>query len=95
MPGVAEGSENSPTGKIGTGVTMEKGDEINPGKQIRRFTSHAKQEAETMRYWRDRPASEKMTVVTELAEYAYRMRGIDVHAQGPKGPVVRVQRERR
>lgn len=71
---------------------MEKTHEINPGKQIRRFTSHAEQEAETMR---DRPASEKMTVVTELAEYAYRMRGIDVHAQGPKGPVVRVQRERR
>lgn len=72
---------------------MEKAHEINPGRQIRRFSSHAEQEAETMRYWRDRPASEKMSAVTELAEYAYRMRGIDVHAQGPKGPVVRVQRD--
>ncbi len=74
---------------------MEKTHEINPGKQIRRFTSHAEQEAETMRYWHDGSASEKMSAATELAEYAYRMRGIDVHAQGPKGPVVRVQRERR
>ena len=36
--------------------------------------------------------AEKMTAVTELAEYAYKMRGIDVHASGPKGPVVSVQR---
>jgi hypothetical protein len=59
---------------------------------IRRFASHAEQEAETMRYWRERSVSEKMSAATELAEYAYRMRGIDVHAQGPKGPVVRIQR---
>jgi hypothetical protein len=71
---------------------MQQTPKVRPSRQIRRFTSHAEQEAETMRYWRDRPAAEKMTVITELAEYAYRMRGIDVHAQGPKGPVVRVQR---
>ena len=64
----------------------------DPSRTIRRFSSHAEQEAETMRWWRERSAAEKMTAVTELAEYAYKMRGIDVHAQGPKGPVVRVQR---
>ena len=63
-----------------------------PGCEVRRFSSHAEQEAETRRYWRRRSVAEKMTAVTELAEYAYKMRGIDVHAQGPKGPVVRVQR---
>lgn len=71
---------------------MEELHVIDPSRQIRRFSSHAEQEAETMRYWRDRSAAEKMTAMTELAEYAYRMRGIDVHAQGPKGPVVRLQR---
>jgi len=64
----------------------------DPSRTIRRFSSHAEQEIEDLRYWRSRSAAEKMTAVTELAEYAYRMRGIDVHAPGPKGPVVRVQR---
>ena len=73
-------------------MEMETMSEANPSRAIRRFASHEEQEAETMRYWRGRPVAEKMTVATELAEYAYRMRGIDVHAQGPKGPVVRVQR---
>ena len=64
----------------------------DPSRTIRRFKSHEEQEMETMRYWAGRSAAEKMTAVTELAEYAYRMRGIDVHASGSKGPVVRVQR---
>jgi hypothetical protein len=80
---------------MGLGGEMQEIIAADPSRTIRRFSSHAEQEIETMRYWRSRPASEKITVVTELAEYAYRMRGIDVHAQGPKGPVVRVQRGRR
>ncbi len=64
----------------------------DPSRTIRRFGSHEEQEVETMRYWAGRSAAEKMTAVTELAEYAYKMRGIDVHAPRPKGPVVRVQR---
>lgn len=68
---------------------------VRPGCTIRRFSSHEEQDIETMRYWAGRSAAEKMTAVTELAEYAYGMRGIDVHAQGPKGPVVRVQRRGR
>jgi hypothetical protein len=71
---------------------MENTHTTRRDRAIRRFTSHEEQEAETMRYWRNRSVLEKMTAVTELAEYAYRMRGIDVHAQGPKGPIVRVQR---
>jgi hypothetical protein len=67
----------------------------DPSQTIRRFSSHEEQEIETMRYWASRSAAEKITAVTELAEYAYKMRGIDVHAQGPKGPVVRVQRGER
>jgi hypothetical protein len=71
---------------------MEETVSVRPGRTIRRFSSHEEQDIETMRYWAGRSAAEKMTAVTELAEYAYKMRGIDVHAQGPKGPVVRVQR---
>ena len=36
-------------GKISFGITMEKTGETKPNKQIRRFSSHAEQEAETMR----------------------------------------------
>ena len=71
---------------------MEETVVVRPGCTVRKFSSHAEQEIETMRYWASRSAAEKMTAVAELAEYAYKMRGIDVHAQGPKGPVVRVQR---
>jgi hypothetical protein len=63
-------------------------------RNVAKFTTHAEQEAETIRFWRSRPVSEKMKVVAELAEYAYKMRGIDVHAQRPKGPLVLVQRTR-
>lgn len=69
--------------------------ETHMRRVIRRFTSHEEQEAETMQYWRERSVSEKMSAATELAEYAYRMRGIDVNAQGPKGPIVRIQRGER
>ena len=74
---------------------MQNTAEANTKRVIRRFVNHDEQEAETMRYWRQRSVAEKMSAATELAEYAYRMRGIDVHAQGPKGPVVRIQREGR
>jgi hypothetical protein len=72
-------------------MLMKEGIATDPSRTIRRFKSHKEQEVETIRYWAGRSAAEKMTAVTELAEYAYRMRGIDVHAPRPKGPVVRVQ----
>ena len=71
---------------------MQETVNVDPSRVIRRFKNHEEQDVETMRYWAGRSAAEKMTAVTELAECAYKMRGIDVHAQGPKGPVVRVQR---
>jgi adenine-specific DNA glycosylase len=71
---------------------MSNTSDTNVKRVIRRFASHEEQEAETMRYWRNRSVAEKMSAATALAEYAYGMRGIDVHAQGPKGPIVRIQR---
>jgi len=68
---------------------------VDRSEIVCKFISHEDQEAETMRYWRERSVAEKMTVAAELAEYAYKMRGIDVHAAGPKGPVVRLQRGER
>lgn len=66
--------------------------EVHPSRTIRRFASHAEQELESLRYWSSVSAAEKMTAVTELVESGYRMRGVDVHAERPKGPVVRIQR---
>ena len=74
---------------------MEEAIALRPGCTIRKFSSHEEQEIETIRYWAGRSPAEKMTAVTELAEYAYKIRGINVHARRPKGPVVRVQRGRR
>ena len=71
---------------------MQETREVDPSRTIRRFKSHEEQEIETMRYWAGRSAAEKMTAVTELAEYAYKMRGIDVHAPGSTRSIVRVQR---
>jgi hypothetical protein len=71
---------------------MQESIAADRSRTIRRFKSHEEQDIETMRYWAGCSAAEKMTAVTELAKYAYKMRGIDVHAPGPKGPVVRVQR---
>lgn len=67
-------------------------DTVPASRQIRRFSSHEEQELETLRYWRDRDVAEKMQVAAELAEYFSRIHGVDVHAQGPKSVIVRVQR---
>jgi hypothetical protein len=64
---------------------------VHPSRQIRRFSSHEEQEAETIRYWNQRSIEEKMRGTAELIEYAYRQRGIDVHAQRPDRSLVRVQ----
>jgi hypothetical protein len=63
-------------------------------RTILKRTTREEQELATLRYWRDRPVSEKMRATAELAEYAYKLRGVDVHAQRPKGPLVFVQRVR-
>jgi hypothetical protein len=73
---------------------MEETVEVHPSRTIRRFNSHAEQELETRRYWRGRSTVEKFQAVAEMMESFCKMRGIDVHAQGPKRFVVRVQRVR-
>jgi hypothetical protein len=71
---------------------MSEAAATRPGRTIRKFSSHAEQEAETIRYWNQRSIEEKMRATVELIEYAYRQRGIDVHAQGSNRSLVRVQR---
>jgi hypothetical protein len=65
---------------------------VNPSRTIRRFSSHEEQEAETIRYWSQRSIAEKMRGTAELVEYAYRQRGIDVHAERPDRSLVCIQR---
>ena len=71
--------------------TMSDAVEVHPSRTIRRFSSHAEQEAETIRYWNERSIEEKMRATAELVEYAYRQRGIDVHAQRSDRSLVRLQ----
>jgi len=63
----------------------------DPSRTIRRFQSHEEQEAETIRYWNERSIEEKMRATAEIIEYAYRQRGIDVHAQRSNRSLVRLQ----
>jgi hypothetical protein len=71
---------------------MQEWVSANPSRTIRRFASHEEQEAETIRYWNQRSIEEKMQATTELIEYAYRQRGMDVHAQRSDRSLVRLQR---
>ncbi len=67
----------------------------NPRKTIRRFNSHEEQAESELRYWRDQPLAEKVKAVAELAQYFAAIHKIDLHAQGPKRFVVRLQRPSR
>ena len=73
---------------------MEESLDMRPSRQIRRFSSHAEQEEQDLRYWRDQPVAEKLKAVAELAEYYASMHRIDLHAQGPKRVIRNVQRVR-
>ena len=64
-----------------------------PSRVLRRFSSHVEQESETIRYWNQRSIEEKLRATDELIEYAYRQRGIDVHAQRSDRSLVRLQRQ--
>lgn len=63
----------------------------DPSRTIRRFESHEEQETADLRYWRDQPVAEKVKAVAELAEYFAAVHKIDLHAQGPKRVVSRVE----
>ena len=74
---------------------MEKALDVHPSRVIRRFSSHAEQEIEDLRYWRGQPLAEKVKAVEELAQYFAALHKIDLDAQGPKRFVVRFQRAQR
>jgi hypothetical protein len=74
---------------------MQETVEVHPSRVIRRFSSHAEQEIEDLRYWRGQPVAEKVKAVEELAQYFAALHKIDLHAQGPKRVVVRFQRPQR
>jgi hypothetical protein len=65
---------------------------VDRSHMVVKFVTHEEQEAETIRYWNERSIEEKMQATVKLIEYAYRQRGIDVHAQGSNRSLVRVQR---
>lgn len=59
-----------------------------------KFVTHAEQESETLRYWRDKATPEKFEVVAELAMLYSSMHKIDLNAQGPKRTAIRLERPR-
>ena len=64
---------------------------VHPSRQLRRFHSFEEAEEENIRYWNERSLEEKMRATAEIIEWAYRQKGIDIHAQGPNRSLVRVQ----
>ncbi len=60
---------------------MEVSSPLYTNRQIRRFSHHAEQEAETIRYWNARSIAEKMRATADVITSSYRQRGIDLHAQ--------------
>jgi hypothetical protein len=64
---------------------------VDRSHMVCKFVSHEEQEAETIRYWNQRSIEEKMQATAELIEYAYRQRGMDVHAQRSNRSLVRLQ----
>ncbi len=65
---------------------------VHPSRQIRSFSSFAEQEAEDIRFYRERSVADKMQDVAEMAIAYARGRGMDLDAQGPKRFTQRVQR---
>jgi len=65
-----------------------------PHMVVRRFTSHAEQEAEDIRHWNACSIEEKMRATIELVEYAERLRGAHVDRPRSTRSIVRLQRAR-
>lgn len=63
----------------------------DPTRQLRRFNSFQEVEGGNIRYWNERSSGEKMRVAAEIIEWAYRQKGIDIHAEGPNRSLVRIQ----
>ena len=63
----------------------------DPSRQLRRFNSFQEREDENIRYWNERNSGERMRVAAEIVEWAYRKKGIDIHAEGPNRSLVRIK----
>jgi hypothetical protein len=61
-------------------------------KTIRRITDLKEQRMETYRYWRSRPAAERMEAVAEIVRDAYLTKGIDLDSRPPDKTLIRVER---
>lgn len=63
-------------------------------KTIRKFTSLDEMKAEEYRYWKNRPAHERMAAVSELTQALYAMKGAAPDVPRLQRTLVRVQRPR-
>jgi hypothetical protein len=64
-------------------------------KAIRRFSSHDEQRAATLRYWRSRPAGERLAAVWEATLAAWSVKGYRYDAsQRSERTLTRVERRR-
>jgi hypothetical protein len=61
-------------------------------KTIRRVTDFKEQRVETYRYWQNRPVSERIEAITEIARESYLFKGIDVDARPSDKTIIRVER---
>jgi hypothetical protein len=61
-------------------------------KSIRRITDLKEQRMETYRYWRSRPAAERMDAVAEIVRDVYLTKGIDLDSRPVDKTLVRTER---
>jgi hypothetical protein len=73
-------------------VRMQQPTEIDSTRTIRIFNTPAKQDQETIRFWRTQTFADRMQAIDEMAQYFASQHGIDTDAQGPKRVTRRFQR---
>ena len=61
-------------------------------KIIRKVTDLAEQRAETYRYWRSRPSSERFAATYQHSVDLYRQKGIVSNGEGATRSITRIQR---
>jgi len=68
-------------------------------KTVRKVTDLVEQQAETYRYWRSRPSSERFEATWEISREMYtrfyRQRGIPEYFEGSAQSITRIQRPQR
>jgi hypothetical protein len=63
-------------------------------KTIRKVTDLAEQRAETYRYWRSRPSSERFEATYRHSVDLYRQKGIVSNGEGSTRSFARIQRKK-